>query len=369
VVRRARVATDWASSPPVELWRRAVGPGWSSFAVAGDFIYTQEQRGEDEVVACYRLGTGEPVWRHADAARFTESNGGPGPRGTPTLAGGRVHSFGATGIVNVLDAATGALVWTKNAAADTGTEVPYWGFASSPLVVGDAVVLAVSGKLVAYDTANGARRWLVPSRGGSYSSPQLATLDGVPQILLLRGAGVHSVAPADGALLWENAWPDVGAIVQPAVTDDGVLISANDQMGGVGARRLSVTRGVDGWKVVERWTTRDFKPYFSDLVLHEGHAYGFDGRIMACIDLADGKRKWKGGRYGNGQLVLLPEQDLLLVSSEEGELALVKATPDQYAELARFKAIEGKTWNHPVLVGDVLLARNGEEMAAFRIAP
>jgi hypothetical protein len=368
VVRGLRLATDWAASPPVALWRRPIGPGWSSFAVGGERLYTQEQRGDDEIVACHRVSTGEPVWRHRDAARFWESNGGPGPRGTPTLRGGRVYSFGATGIVNALDATSGAVVWSRNAASDTGRKVPYWGFTSSPLVVGDVVIVAVSGTLVAYDVATGERRWLGPERGGSYSSAHLATIDGVPQVLLLRGDGVTSLAPADGAVLWEHAWPG-GAIVQPALTADGhVLISTNDMSGGVGIRRLAVARGEAAWSVEERWTSRGLKPYFNDYVVHDGHAYGFDGNILACIDLADGRRKWKGGRYGAGQLLLLADQDLLLVLSEDGELALVKAAPDQFTELARVPGIEGKTWNHPALVGDVLLVRNGQEMAAFRLA-
>jgi len=367
VVRGARIKTDWSQSPPVQMWRRPIGPGWSSFAVSGDLLYTQEQRGDDEIVACYKVSTGEPVWRHRDPVRFWESNGGAGPRATPTLSKGRVYTFGATGIVNALDAATGSVVWSRNAASDTGTTVPDWGFTSSPLVVEDVVIVAVSGSLVGYNATTGKRRWAGPVHSGSYSSPQRSTIDGVAQVLLLSGDGATSIAPASGAVLWEHAWPG-GAIVQPAQTADGnILINSISPMGGVGTRRLAVAHGPGGWKVEERWTSNGLKPYFNDFVIHKGHAFGFDGSILASIDLEDGKRKWKGGRYGNGQLVLLPDQDLLLVLSEEGELALVGATTDQFRELSRFPAIEGKTWNHPALVGDVLLVRNGEEMAAFRL--
>jgi outer membrane protein assembly factor BamB len=362
-----RIETNWSASPPVELWRRPVGPAWSSFAVHGDLLYTQEQRGDDEIVACYNLKTGEPVWRHRDATRFWEANAGPGPRGTPTLHNGRVYTFGATGIVNALDAATGAAVWSRNVTADADAKVPYWGFASSPLVVGDAVIVAASGRLVAYDLATGNPRWLGPAHKGSYSSPHLLTIDGVAQIVLLNGAGATSVAMTDGTVLWEHEWPGA-SMLQPALTADGdILITASDMAGGVGTRRLAVTQGPSAWTVQERWTSRGLKPFFNDFVVHKGHAFGFDGSILACIDLKDGTRRWKGGRYGNGQLVLLPDQDLLLVLSEEGELALVGATPDQFMEFTRAPAIEGKTWNHPVLVGDVLLVRNDREMAAFRL--
>ena len=294
------------------------------------------------------MTTGEPVWRHRDAARFWESNGGAGPRATPALSGGRVYAFGATGILNVLDAGSGAVVWSRNVASETDTEIPGWGFASSPLVFDDVVVVGPGGKLVAYDIATGKRRWVGPPHGGSYSSPHLVTIDGVPQILQMSGAGLTSVAPGTGAVLWEHEWPG-GPIVQPALTADGdVLITTGGATGAMGTRRIAVTHGDGGWTLNERWTSTGLKPYFNDFVVHEGHAFGFDGSILASIDLQDGRRVWKGGRYGNGQLMLLPDQDVLLVLSEEGELALVAATPDQFKEIARFPAIHGKTWNHPV---------------------
>jgi outer membrane protein assembly factor BamB len=248
-------------------------------------------------------------------------------------------------------------------------ETPGWGFAGSPLVVGDVVVVATSGRLAGYDAATGQSRWLGPEGGGGYSSPHLATIGGIPQVLLLRGARSTSVAPADGTLLWEQRGEPGVSILQPALTVDGdVLVAGGDSMGGTGIRRIVLAHGPAGWSASERWASKGLKPYFSDFVVHEGHAFGFDGSILSCIDLEDGTRKWKGGRYGHGQLVLLPEQNLLLVLSEEGEVALVGATAARFTEMARVPAIQGKTWNHPVLVGDVLLVRNGEEMAAFRLA-
>lgn len=366
VVRGVRIQTDWSQSPPVNLWRRPIGPGWSSFSVRGDLLYTQEQRGDDEIVSAYRVSTGEPVWRHRDAVRFWESNGGAGPRATPTIHGNRIYAFGATGLLNALDAGTGALVWSRHVASDSGQEVPEWGFASSPLVADDLVIVAAAGKLVGYDIATGTPRWVGQDRGAGYSSPHRATIGGVPQILLLSGAGVIGVTPDTGTMLWQHEWRG-SAIVQPALTTDGdVVINTLGGTGGAGTRRLTIEHGEGGWSVKERWTSIGLKPYFNDFVLHKGYAFGFDGNILSCINLEDGKRLWKGGRYG-GQLVLLPDQDVLLVLSEEGELALVSATPDQFKELARFPAIQGKTWNHPVLAGDVLLVRNGEEMAAFRL--
>jgi outer membrane protein assembly factor BamB len=260
------------------------------------------------------------------------------------------------------------VIWSRNAGTDSDTKIPDWGFSASPLLIDDLVIVAVAGKLVAYDHETGAPRWVGPDGGTGYSSPHLVTLHGVPQIVLLDARGATSVSPSTGERLWNVTVTTSGMaapIVQPAMTADGdVLIAAGDISG---LHRFAVTNSDGTWSATSRWSTNGLKPYFNDFVVHKGHAFGFDGSLLACIDVSDGTRKWKGGRYGNGQLVLLPDQDLLLVVTEEGELALVSAATDKFTELARIPAISGKTWNHPVLAGDVLLVRNGEEMAAFRL--
>ncbi len=364
LVHGTNLITDWDTDPPHELWRRAVGPGWSSFAVRGGLLYTQEQRGEHEVVAAYEIDSGRPVWIHRDEVRFFESNAGAGPRGTPTLAGETVVSLGATGILNALDAGDGSLRWTRNAATDTEASLPTWGVSGSPLVFGDLVVVAASGSLIAYDLATGERRWQGPAGAESYSSPHLVQLGDVPQVVQLRGEGAIAVDATTGGLLWQHDWSGF-PIVQPAQIGSHDLLLSVD--GDSGVRRIELRQQGGEWTVEERWTSRGLKPYFNDFVEHQGHLYGFDGRILACLDAASGERRWKGGRYGNGQLLLLAEQDLLLVISDRGDLALVRADPDGFVELAHQPALQGKTWNHPVLVDDLLLVRNGEEMAAFRL--
>jgi len=295
IVRGVRIKTDWSRFPPAPLWRLPVGPGWSSFAVAGEVFYTQEQRGEEEVVSCQKMTTGETVWRHRDPARFWESNAGAGPRATPTLSHGRVYTLGGTGILNALDASDGSVIWSRNVALETDTKVPMWGLSGSPLVIDDLVIVAISGRLAAYEISSGKPRWVGASFGGGYSSPHRLKIGGVEQVVLLSGKGARSVAPADGALLWEHAW-EGGAIVQPAVIGEGdLLISTCGPSGGLATRRLAVALGAGGWKVETRWTSTGLKPYFNDLVVHHGHAFGFDNSILACVDLQNGERKWKGG--------------------------------------------------------------------------
>jgi len=362
IIHGIQISTDWSTTPPVVLWRQAVGPGLGSFAVHGDLLFTQEQRGEEETVSCYSVSTGKPIWRHRDTARFFGADANPGPRATPTLRDGKVYALGATGILNALKAGDGSVIWSRNVVTDINEEVPIWGFSSSPLVVQDIVVIHIDSSLVAYDLVSGDKRWVKPV-GSGYSSPHLLTIDGVEQIILLSGSGVTSCSLNEGAILWEYSWPEEERILQPALTSNGDLLISTVLKS---LRRLKVSNGSDGWTTEELWTSTRLKSNFYDFIVHKGHAYGFTGPILTCIDLKDGTRTWRGGRYG-GQLLLLADQDLILVLSEKGNLALASTAPDQFKELADFQAIEGKTWNHPVLVGDILLVRNNQEMAAFRL--
>lgn len=362
-IHGTQINTDWSSFPPEELWRRPVGPGWSSFSVAGGVFYTQEQLGDDEIVSCYKLATGESVWKHRDNARFFESNSGAGPRSTPTLNNDLVVTLGATGILNVLNASDGTVVWTRNAAADTQTKVPYWGCSGSPLVLDDKVIVAISGSFIAYDLSTGNPIWKRIAAGDCYSSPHEMTLHNISQIMLLNEAGLNSINPIDGSLLWEYLWKG-NPIVQPALMPDGDLLISVSQMEGL--RRISIDHDSDGWSTKEQWTSLDMGADFNDFVVNEGFIYGYDGPNLVCINAKNGTRLWKGSAYG-GQLILLADQAILLLLTEKGNLVLVSARPDQFTELASLQALKGKTWNHPVLIEDVLLVRNAQEMAAFKL--
>ncbi len=377
-----RVATDWQTKPPRLLWKQRVGPGWSSFAVIGNKLYTQEQRGDNELVVCYDADTGAELWTHADATRFTEVVGGPGPRATPTFHEGRLYTMGANGALNCLDPATGKLHWTRNIVVDSGRDqwpesetrprIPQWGFSSSPLIAHGIVTVFAGGSdgkcVLGYHAATGEKAWAAGEGEMSYCSTQLSRLAGVEQILITTGAGMSAFDPVKGDVLWHHAWApmeQLARIVQPAVLNDTDVLLGTGMVGGT--RRLRIAHADKTWSATEQWTSNALRPYFNDFVIHGDHMYGFDNTFFACVSAQDGKKKWRERGYGNGQVLLLADQGLLLILSETGDVCLVEANPDQRKELARFKAIEGKTWNHPVIAHGKLFVRNGEEMACFDV--
>ena len=365
-----KLATDWTAHPPKELWRIQVGPGWSSFTVAGRMLFTQEQRGPKETVVCYDADSGKEIWKTEIDARLEDPMGGPGPRATPTLANGALYVTGATGSFLKLNPVTGEIVWKKDLTQVAGSKVPMWGFSCSPLVAGPVVIVygGDSGDkgLLAFDSASGELRWSAPCPVNSYSSPQLNMLLGEESSLMPSSSGLEVLDPANGKTRLDYEWkiPQFRALQPRVIGSDTVLLPTGMNMG---TRALRLKRSNDQYTAEEVWTSRQLKPDFVDLVTYENYAYGNDGGILTCIDLQTGERKWKEGRYGKGQLLLLQNSALLLVLSEQGQVVLVAADPTAHRELASFQALKGKTWNHPVLVGDRLYVRNGQEAAAYKV--
>jgi outer membrane protein assembly factor BamB len=368
---------DWTAHPPRELWRKRVGPGWSSFAVVGHRAYTQEQRGKNEVVVCYDANTGDELWVHSDTARFEEALAGPGPRATPTFGDGKIYSLGASGILNCLDAATGNRLWFKDVKEDANAkEVPDWGYSSSPQVAAGIVSVyanvkqgtTVPGCVLGYDAATGELKWSIEKGQFSYCSTQLSRLEGVEQLLISTEKGVSAFDQSSGEDLWQFDWdlPGMARVVQPAVIGNtDVLIGTGF---GIGTKRFHVSREDGTWKTKEVWTNTLFSPYFNDFVVHQNHLYGFDKNFFVCVNLDDGKTKWKARGYGSGEVLLLADQSVLLVLAETGEVALLSASPEGHSVLGKIEAIKGKTWNHPVVAQGKLFVRNGDEAACYELA-
>ena len=369
--RGPQIATNWSVQPPRQLWKIPVGPAWSSFAVAGNFLFTQEQRGPMETVACYDANTGRELWSRQTEARLDDPLGGPGPRATPTLAKGGLFVMGATGNFMRLDPATGAVLWKQDLKSVAGrTAAPMWGFSASPLVT-DSVAIVYGGGpgdkgLLAFDVTSGTLRWSAAAGQDSYSSPQLNTIAGEGLVLLLSNDGLLCVDPATGKERLNYQWKFQGyRALQPSVVGDSTILMPSPMSPGTRAIQIKKTNGQ--LAAEELWTSRQLKPDFTDLVIHQAYAYGIDGGIFACVDLKTGERKWKDGRYGKGQVLLLESSGLLLVLAEDGRVVLLRADPGAYAEVASIAALKGKTWNHPVVVGDRLYIRNAQEAACYQL--
>lgn len=359
---------EWPASGLTPLWKQPVGGGYASFSVAGGRAFTIEQRGPEEVVAAYDVATGLELWTSRWPAEFREAMGGDGPRATPAWADGQVYALGATGELRALDEATGNLRWRTDILADGGVGNLPWGMAASPLVVDDAVIVLPGGpngrSVAAYDRQTGARLWSAQDDQQSYASPMLARVAGVRQLLIVSASRLMGLRVDDGTLLWEYAWPGPNGInaAQPLVIGDNRIFVSSGY--GMGAAVVEVSADDGGrFSVREVWRNNRMKNRFASSVLHDGYIYGLDEAILACIDAETGELVWKGGRYGYGQLILV--QDRLIVLTEDGDLALVHATPERHVEIVRFPVLSGKTWNPPALDGGFLLVRNLAEMAVF----
>jgi outer membrane protein assembly factor BamB len=382
-VENVRLAHSWTDRPPELVWRHEIGAGWSAFSVVNGHAVTMEQRGDEEMVICYGVASGKLEWAYSSAARFEKFEAGVGPRSTPTIDNGRVFALGAFGHLVCLDGATGKCVWEKNlleeggvSLADEAAAVP-WGRSASPLVVGEKVIVPLGGRkdgelvsLVAYDKRDGTLLWKGGERQISYSSPAVATVAGVEQILTVNEDTLAGHDLATGKTLWEQPWKghtNRDPNVSQAVPIEGDRVFISKGYGG-GAMLLRLVTSTGGELAAETiWAKRNvMKTKFTNVAVRGNFVYGLSDGILECIDLTDGRSQWKQGRYGHGQILLV--DDLLLVLSEQGEVVLVEADSTRPNNvLGRFQAIEGLTWNNFALSGPYLLVRNAEEAACYRL--
>ena len=370
VITGAGLARDWKSNPPKELWRQPIGQGWSAYAIVGGKAYTQEQRGEEELVTCYDLFTGKLIWAHADKAHFSQWQSGDGPHATPTVHAGRVYTYGGTGLLNCLEASTGKPIWQRSVLTENKLANIEWGTSSSPLIVDDKVVVTgghtLGPVLFAYQCETGEPVWKAGHDEASYASPALATLAGKQVILSNNARALTAFDPASGGVLLDYAWggdkwPKAS---QPLVlSGDRIFLSAGY---GMGCQMLQIKAEADGsLSAAELWTGMKMKTQFNSPSAKDGYAYGLDDGRLACIDLATGERLWKEGRFASGQSLLV--DDLVIIQNESGPVHLAVANPEGFEELGKVEALSSKTWNHPTLSGRYLLVRNDREAVCYEL--
>lgn len=356
---------DWPQSSPKELWRKQIGEGWAAFSVAGGYAYTMEQRGTQETTLCYELRTGNVVWVHGEDVRFEESMGDDGPRSTPTVVDGKVFSLGATGILNCLDARTGERFWGKDILAEAQHQIPTWAKSCAPLVVDGKVIVSLGKEatqnLAAYDVKSGALIWRSGDYSSSYASPVLATLAGKRQIVAYQQMSVGGYDIESGEVLWSfEVGGRQGNCASPLIVGDTVVVSKGY---GHGTHRIGIRKNEGGFEATEMWKSLKLKAKFANMVIKDGYLYGLNDGRMTCLNLEDGKASWRGSNFGHGQLLGVGNH--MIVQTENGPLKILELNPKREVVVQTIDALEHRTWNHPVLAGNILLVRNDREAVAF----
>lgn len=361
------ILTRWPKEGLRQIWRQPIGGGYSSFTVADGRAYIIEQRRDREVAAAYAVSDGRELWTNGWPDKFEEPMGGEGPRATPTYDEGRIYAMGGNGEFRCMDAASGRTIWRRNIIAENHAEVLAYGEAASPLIVGDKVIVLPGGtnglSVAAYDKLTGAPIWKSLSDNQAYSSPMLVTLAGQRQVLILSGRGVMGILPENGRLLWHLTWlvNNFNAVAQPVVLGSNrFMLSAGY---GKGCAAFEVTQSNAVFEARLLWNNTLLRNKFSSSVFFQGFIYGLDEDILVCLDAESGARKWKGGRFGYGQVLLAGGH--LVILGGDGDLALVTASPFAFDEVARFPALHGKTWNYPAIADGRIFVRNSVEMACF----
>ncbi len=371
VAQGPELNSDWKANPPKTPWKaQPCGGGYAAFSIAGNIAATIEQRGSSEVVAAYDFSTGTELWNHPWIARHFDPLGGEGPMASPTFDNDLIYAMGGTGHFACLDSKTGKPQWEKELLEDNKNI--QWGMSGSPLIYKGLVIVnpgEQTGKQLnrairAFDKTTGELRWQTGNNRAGYCSPMVVNLLDTEMLLIFDGAEIAAYDPLNGYKLWARPWITNQGInvAQPIpIGNDRLFISSSY---GVGCGLLKLSKNNNTFSQEELWHNFNLRCRFTSPVLYENYIYGLDEGMLVCLDPIDGKRKWKGDRYGQGQL--LRQGNKLIIQAENGNLVMVEANPLQFRELGKFKALSGdKTWNCPTLARGFAFLRNHNEMACF----
>ncbi len=364
------LARTWTDQGPAERWRRPIGAGFAAPVVAGDRLFTLSAEDDTEHALCLDAATGKTLWQVPIGTRFTNSFG-DGPRATPTVDGDIVYVVSGDAQLSALRIADGEVVWHRDLNEDFGGAVPRFGFSVSPLIEGDLLLMEVGAAgdqpaVVALDKHSGALRWGALAEAASYSSPVIASIDGIRQVIFSRRAGQEVVGiDLDGAVLWRHPGARAAIVIPMVIAPNRVFLSSSDDdYGGV---MLEIGRdGDDNWQVAEVWRNARMRNHFNNAVIVGQYLYGFDNATLRCLDLADGSEQWAHRGFGKGSLIAA--SDRLYVLGDDGTLALVHATPERYEELGRVQAMTGRAWTAPALARGTIFVRDHDEIAAFDVS-
>ncbi len=373
---------SWSADGPAVEWRTPLGKGFSGISIANGRVYTMFARDADEFAICLDGETGAELWRHRTGPYYKETQGGDGPRSTPTVDGETVYVLGATGKLFALLAASGTPIWEKDLVAEFGSEVPRWGFSTSPLVEGDLLLIEAGGRdgnfvvdmvidrkaavtAVALDKNTGATAWTALDEKMSYSSPIAFTAAGTRQLAYFTAYSLTGLAPEDGRIYWRYPWKtryDVSAATPIFIAPDRLFISTGDGNGGV---VLQIKSDGDSLAVEQVWQNKKMKNDFGTSVFYKDHLYGFDHAILKCLDAETGAEKWKARGYGKGSLIVANGH--LIVLGEEGQLGLVEATPAAFREKSKTQVLNGRCWTVPSLADGRLYVRDESEIVCLDV--
>lgn len=347
---------DYGTQSPPVLWRASVGVGFSSMVANGTRVYTMGHQEGQDYIQCIDASNGKSIWKHSYESDLDDRFFEGGPTSTPTLDGDRVYALARHGDLFCLDAQTGELRWHKNLANDEEVRVPGWGFAGSPVVVGDHLLLNVGSAGMLLHKNTGETVWKSAEGEAGYMTPLVFKEGTNDYALIASGKQYHCVRLDSGEILWKHRWLTTYGCnaASPILRNQRLFLSSGY---GRGAALLQVDQNPP--RVL--WSHKELSNQMNSSVLVGDHLYGFDGDEngevqLRCVEFETGHVRWSHPGLGSGSL-MAADNHLILLSST-GELLIAPANPDSFKPSTQVKVMEGKCWTVPVLCHSKLFCRN-----------